>query len=252
MIFNFNIPTPNGPFSFAVEPGSSLLFVGANGGGKTRLAVKIETDLQLKAHRISAHRALTLNPSVTKISAKSAQMGLKVGVGSETAALYHRQGSRWQQRAAISLLNDYDFLVQALFAEQTNSALTTHKNLRAGLAEAVLATKLEKLAEIWDRILPHRKLEITGDDIQLAIPGSDIRYSASEMSDGERAVFYLIGQVLMAEPESLIIFDEPELHIHRSIMTWRDAAKTTRMTNRLPRAGGRGRQAPPDLPPLTV
>lgn len=39
------------------------------------------------------------------------------------------------------------------------------------------------------------------------------------MSDGERAIFYLIGQTLTASPDSLIIFDEPELHIHRSIMS---------------------------------
>ncbi len=39
------------------------------------------------------------------------------------------------------------------------------------------------------------------------------------MSDGERAIFYLIGQTLAAQPSTLIIFDEPELHIHRSIMS---------------------------------
>ena len=39
------------------------------------------------------------------------------------------------------------------------------------------------------------------------------------MSDGERAVFYLIGQTLSAANDSLIIFDEPELHIHRAIMS---------------------------------
>lgn len=38
------------------------------------------------------------------------------------------------------------------------------------------------------------------------------------MSDGERSVFYMIGQVLAADPDLLLIFDEPELHVHRSIM----------------------------------
>lgn len=38
------------------------------------------------------------------------------------------------------------------------------------------------------------------------------------MSDGERAIFYLIGQTLVAAPDTVIIFDEPELHIHRSIV----------------------------------
>ena len=38
------------------------------------------------------------------------------------------------------------------------------------------------------------------------------------MSDGERAIFYLIGQTLVAAQDSLLIIDEPELHIHRSIL----------------------------------
>ena len=39
------------------------------------------------------------------------------------------------------------------------------------------------------------------------------------MSDGERAIFYLIGQVLVAEKDSMLIVDEPELHVHRSIIS---------------------------------
>ena len=44
-------------------------------------------------------------------------------------------------------------------------------------------------------------------------------YSASEISDGERAVFYILGQVLSANEGSILIFDEPELHIHKSIIS---------------------------------
>ncbi len=38
------------------------------------------------------------------------------------------------------------------------------------------------------------------------------------MSDGERAIFYMVAQTLAAAENSLLIFDEPELHVHRSIM----------------------------------
>ena len=45
------------------------------------------------------------------------------------------------------------------------------------------------------------------------------------MSDGERAVFYLLAQVLLVEPNSVLIFDEPELHVHRAILSrlWDEA-----------------------------
>jgi ABC-type Mn2+/Zn2+ transport system ATPase subunit len=47
MTFSFSVPTPSGTIDFQIEPGTSLLFVGANGGGKTRLAVQIENELRV-------------------------------------------------------------------------------------------------------------------------------------------------------------------------------------------------------------
>lgn len=119
---------------------------------------------------------------------------------------------------AVSLLNDFDFLIQALFADQANKSLETHKHARAGNLNAK-PTKFEQLVEVWERLLPHRKLDISGDDILVKVAGSDAKYKSSDMSDGERAVFYMIGQTLAAAEGSLLIIDEPELHVHRSIMS---------------------------------
>ncbi|MGA7327022.1 MAG: AAA family ATPase [Rhodomicrobium sp.] len=117
------------------------------------------------------------------------------------------------------MLTDFDFLVQALFAEQSNRSLVTHRERRAGgLAEAI-STKLERLAEIWQRLLPHRELQVTGDNIEVSILGDDAKYPASQMSDGERSIFYMIGQALVAAEDSVLIIDEPELHVHRPIMS---------------------------------
>lgn len=218
MPFTFSIPSPVGMSSISIEAGSSVVFVGANGGGKTRLAVQIENDGALNVHRISAHRALTLNPSVPKISEKTALLGLRTGHANENAHVGNRIGSRWQSNMAVSLLNDFDFLVQALFADQANKSLETHKNVRSGNVSPAAPTKFERLIAIWKRLLPHRELIISGDNIEVTVPGLSTPYKASDMSDGERAIFYLIGQTLTATENSLIIFDEPELHVHRSIM----------------------------------
>jgi AAA domain, putative AbiEii toxin, Type IV TA system len=218
MAFTFSIPGPGGPTSINVEPGSSVIFVGANGGGKTRLAVQIEKSLEASAHRISAHRALTLNPTVPKISEQQALGGLRFGHAADNASHGQRISNRWHHKEATVLLNDFDFLVQALFADQANKSLETHKKARLGDHSPALATKLEKLVEIWERLLPHRKLHVSGDDIEVSVSASTTRYKASEMSDGERAIFYMIGQTLTAATDSLLIVDEPELHVHRAIM----------------------------------
>lgn len=215
--FHFTVNSPSGAENFSVEPGSSLLIVGANGSGKTRLAVHIESLVGIRAHRISAHRALTLNTSVPKISESNANSTLRTGfaIGED---INNRPSSRWQGQAATLLLNDYDSLIQSLFADQTNKSLITHQQVRDRDFSIPPLTKLEKLVEIWENLMPHRKLIVTGDNITVSFTGG-VAYSASEMSDGERAIFYLIGQVLCTALNTLLIVDEPELHVHKSIIS---------------------------------
>ena len=143
MPFEISIPSPAGQTDISVDPGSSVVFVGANGGGKSRLAVYIENALQLNAHRISAHRALTLNPGVPKISERMALFGLRTGNAAEDANASHRFGSRWHSNMATSLLNDFDYLVQALFADQSNKSLETHNKVRSGDTGPADPTKFE-------------------------------------------------------------------------------------------------------------
>lgn len=221
MSFNIQVPVPNdaSPFEISIAEGASVVLVGANGSGKTRLAVQIERGNGEQVHRISAHRDLTLNPAVPKINETMAIQGLRYGATGENISLAHRSGNRWRNgKEATALLNDFDFLLQALFADQSRVALTTHQEARAHTLRDPKETKLEKLKAIWEHLLPTRELVLSGDDIQVRSPNGSTPYSAAEMSDGERAVFYLIGQTLEAKESSLLVVDEPELHVHRSIM----------------------------------
>lgn len=217
----FSIPSQDDPCLVQLDAGTTTTFCGANGSGKTRLAVHIETELGLDAHRISAHRALSLNPHIHKISEREALAGLRTGTtgGNQRDQKRYRSGNRWGQREAVVLLDDFDYLIQALFADQMRVALRGHKRFHEGDCGPAEHTKFEKLSEIWSRLLLHRELVVDGDDINVRIPGAEATYTASEMSDGERAVFYLIGQTLAASNDSVLIIDEPELHLHPSIMT---------------------------------
>jgi hypothetical protein len=215
---SFSIPTAQGSKTVTLELGSSVVFVGANGAGKTRLAVHIEQSLGAGVHRISAHRALVLNREIPKISEEAAMRGLRYGGSATVYKLQNRDDHRWGKKAAVHLLDDFDFLQQALFAEQGNRALKTHTAARSGNVGEVMATKFEELKLMWERLLPTKALVLSGDRIDVTSPGSDDVYSASEMSDGERAVFYMLGQALMAPLNAVLIVDEPELHVHPSIL----------------------------------
>ena len=189
-------------------------------GGKPDSPYMSSLKFGLNAHRISAHRALTLNPRIPKITEQDALSGLRTGYANseEATVAGYREGNRWQSNAATWLLNDFDFLVQALFAEQANIALKTHQKNRYGDHSVATLTKFERLVTIWERLLPDRQLHISGDNIKASVCGSEAYYKASDMSDGERAIFYMIGQTLTAASNSILIFDEPELHVHNSII----------------------------------
>jgi predicted ATPase len=64
-------------------------------------------------------------------------------------------------------------------------------------------------------------IEITlGKDEQLfASKNGSIPYSIAELSDGERNTLLLCADVLTVPSNYLIILDEPERHLHRSIIS---------------------------------
>lgn len=203
-----------------LRAGKTTIIIGANGSGKNRLAVYLEEQLGEKAHRIAAHRALSLNPNVDKIPESKAKKYLTYGDAWDDISIYHRASRRWGNKAPTSLLNDFDRLLQYLFAQQNNLAVENHQKRNRGEEITNSKAKLDILQEVWERLLPLKKLHITADDIRVSSIGIESAdYSASEMSDGERAVFYILGQVLSANEGSILIFDEPELHIHKSIIS---------------------------------
>ena len=218
---NVNIPRKdNSNLELTLKAGKTTIIIGANGSGKTRLAVYLEDKLGEKAHRIAAHRALNLNPNVDKIPETKARQYLTYGGSGNGISISNRKYYRWDNKAPTSLLNDFDRLLQYLFAQQNKLAVENHQKRNHGEEIINSKTKLDILQEVWERLLPLKKLHITADDIRvysIGIESAD--YSASEMSDGERAFFYILGQVLSANEGSILIFDEPELHIHKSIIS---------------------------------
>ena len=218
---NVNIPKKdNSNFELTLETGKTTIIIGANGSGKTRLAVYLEEQLGEKAHRIAAHRALSLNPNVDRIPETKARQYLTYGDSGNSVSISNRKYYRWKNNAPTSLLNDFDRLLQYLFAQQTTLAVENNQKLNRREKITNSKTKLDILQEVWERLLPLKRLHITADDIRVSSTGiKSADYSAAEMSDGERAVFYILGQVLSANEGSILIFDEPELHIHKSIIS---------------------------------
>lgn len=218
------------------------MIVGANGSGKTRLGTWIEFQSDHREHvrRISAQKSLAMPASATSVAVDPARTDLLYGhpeIRLDSPLhdmLNFRRHYRWQRKPDTSLLSDFEELLTYLFSEanETNAKYVDEVKCEKEWIEPP-ETKLRTTKRIWEGVLPHRKLKIGGNKVETRIVSesgtNDGLYNASEMSDGERVVFYLIGQVLSAPEGGVIVVDEPELHLHRSIQArlW-DAVETER------------------------
>ncbi|PWB90666.1 ABC transporter ATP-binding protein [Methylocystis sp. MitZ-2018] len=206
-------------FSLELRSGQSVVLIGANGAGKTRLGVFIEDNIAEKCvTRIAAHRSLVMSDTLAAIALDRAMNAL--AYGRPDAGPGSRRGNRWHNKPAIAMLNDFDFLQQALFSENSRVAVEHLQAHRVNPAQRPPETKLVRLVKLWERLLPHRKLKVKELGVAVVPSGSStMEYPGSEMSDGERVIFYMLGQCLLARPDSVIIIDEPELHVHKAILS---------------------------------
>lgn len=198
---------------------SSVVITGANGSGKTRLGAWLELESNQKdiVRRISAQKSLSM-PDFSHTSAiEEAECDLKYGYSDvkqvSSNPSHWKNSRRWGQKPFTFLLNDYEKLMVYLFTELFQKTLD-HSEGRSLENNSIL----HKIKSIWESVLPHRELVIEAGRVKTKMSdGNSGLYNASDMSDGERVVFYLIGQCLTADKNSILVIDEPELHIHKSI-----------------------------------
>ncbi|MCE5321340.1 MAG: AAA family ATPase [Bacteroidales bacterium] len=207
--------TPNSNPTIDIE---QLVIVGANGSGKTRFGSDLEERYFKKTHRISAQKSLSMPTYVGTKSKEVAYSEFKYGVWNKDNNEWNQtvgwKHHRWGNNLNTFLLNDYEKLMVLLHTEEYEQSL-----LYKETGGQKPNTKLDRIQRIFENALPHRRLIKKAGVIEIYPPGSVANnYNASEMSDGERVIFYLAGEVVCAPENSIIIIDEPEMHIHRSLV----------------------------------
>lgn len=216
---NIQLPTKKGqPNTNPTIEFNQLVIVGANGSGKTRFGSRIEENYLGQTHRISAQKSLSFPSEVSPTTKVRAENEFYYGYyyqkyDSQQQQL-QKKNNRWGGNFNTFLLNDYEKLLVLLHTEEYEESLN-FKEGRIGKP----VTKLDRVQKIWELVLPHRKLLKKAGLIETYPTGNDRnKYNASEMSDGERVIFYLVGEIVCAPSNSIIIIDEPEMHIHKSLI----------------------------------
>jgi hypothetical protein len=204
-----------------IESENNFVIIGGNGAGKTRLGTWIEAQIQnnINVHRILAQRALNFSEFAAIKTLEQAEKDLMFGRHDQHASVARKIHDRYGNSPDTFLLNDYDFLLSNLFAKSAkrNDDHTKETKIKQTYIPVPDAA-IDLIIKLWADVMPQR--EIIFEDGKVLVKKQDVpEYHGKDMSDGERVTLYLIGQCLCAPDNSIIIIDEPEIHLHKSLMT---------------------------------
>jgi energy-coupling factor transporter ATP-binding protein EcfA2 len=219
--FNITLPNRNGTnVSEQLETSNNLVIIGANGAGKTRLGIWIEEQIQnqVTVHRISAQKALSIPEFAQIKNLEQAEKELFWGRSDQHGSVARKVHDRWGSKPATSLLNDYDKLLSLLFAKDSERDKVHAQDTKQQQTYIpVPDSPIDVIVNIWKEIMPHREIRFADGKVMVK-KEDEADYHGMEMSDGERVTLYLIGQCLCAPSNSVIIIDEPEIHLHKSLV----------------------------------
>jgi len=203
-----------------LESENNIVIIGPNGSGKTRLGSWIENLPQQSSivHRISAQKMLNIPDYAQSRNLEEAEKDLFWGRSDSSANIGHRLSHRWGSSPATFLLHDFDKLLSTLFAKSAKRDREYTSNAREkGTYEIVPEAPIDTIIDLWKDVMPQRKISFDDGKV-MACKIGEPQYHGKEMSDGERVSLYLIGQCLCAPENSIVIIDEPEIHLHKALM----------------------------------
>ncbi len=213
------IPTASGePLAIPVELGEQLYVVGANGAGKSALFQHwVRSVGSPPINRIAAHRQTWLpsgNLAFTAQSRKQFEQNMVQWDRREDARWMEHSPSERQSAVLFDLVakdnTRYRNIGQYIdngnpdeatrFASQSESPF---KQLNDLLSLGTLTVSLENSND---------------EEILAQHENSGHKFSIAQMSDGERAAAIMAANVLVADSGTTFLIDEPERHLHRSII----------------------------------
>lgn len=218
MSYSFKIPTslPNGRLDLAVEGGEMLFILGANGTGKSSLMQAFASASEGQTRRIAAHRQTWFRSGSPEFTSRQ-----RSEYESNLIHYDRNPSSRWMddyssQRAQLAI---YDLVNSENVRAREITRAADNKN-QADVER--LAAKDGAIATL-NRILRLANLDImvsieSNDEIVATRNGSQ-PYSIAKLSDGERNAIVIAANVLTVPAGTLLLIDEPERHLHRSIVS---------------------------------
>lgn len=209
---------------------NSVIFIGSNGAGKSRLGAWIERKGKDYIHRIGAQRSLNFQENIPIKSYKESEDLVMFGISNQPNKelkifKYNKGNGSEDDKYVTHFFDDFTNVLSALIAKSNNEKDRFIAECKEAEKEGrahphTPETDIDKLSKVWSDIFPQRRIVYKDLRFYAEDPESEKKeeYSATKMSDGERTALYFIAQVLAVPSNKALLIDEPELHLHKSLM----------------------------------
>jgi ABC-type cobalamin/Fe3+-siderophores transport system ATPase subunit len=216
MTKNLEVATDSGPIVIELGLGDRVYLLGPNGSGKSSLVHRFITQHNAVARRISAHRQTWFTSDSLDMTAQAKRQSER-SIQSRDA----QPDSRWKDDMAAQRPNIavYDLIDAENVRAREIAALVTAGDLKSAVAKSKSPAPVSSINDLMRLSGMPIELEVKENERVLARRHGSDQYSIAELSDGERNALLMAASILTAPKESLILVDEPERHLHRSIVT---------------------------------
>lgn len=205
----------------------NTVIVGANGSGKTTLANNLKKTLNsLDGIVIPAQKLLlvpTFNSIPTLKAEKSPFSEYQKKILDDKRTFTAKDQNDFPYDIAKEYGSEYRKVLALLIAERNakRNAVIDNKAEGTVFHKEEFKTTIDVVIDIWNDLIPHRTMSLDADCnliISYVEDGETKTYEAYSMSDGERIILYLVGRIMQAPENGLIIVDEPEIYLHRTVV----------------------------------
>lgn len=216
-LFEIEFPNETGTsISHSLKLGDILFILGANGAGKSSLVSRIFRRHHQNARRISAHRQTWFASNTLDMTPLSRE-----NLANSIRSHDQQERSRFRQDHAAERIGlaIYDLIDSDTALARAIADLVRAGDTAGALEKAQTPAPIQVINELMR--LSNIPIEISLEERQRVVARREGSppYSVAELSDGERNAFLIAADVLTAPSGSLVIIDEPERHLHRSIIS---------------------------------
>ena len=221
-ILSINIPTAVQPIELELSSIENKLFLlGANGSGKSALLHHIYQQHIHNAYKIAAYRQTSFSsgsPDMSGKQYKDATNHLRTwDADPKSRYVESQRGYSRPSKILAALMNK-----QRERDREATELLDKGESEKARQYVGGNRDPLDTINGLFEAANLEVQVFISPDDTETIFARhlrTDHNYTVEKLSDGERSALLLASEILAAKEDTVFLLDEPERHLHRSIIS---------------------------------